>query len=322
MLGPTVAVAGMADLLGATMLTSKYVARLLREDGRGLWPEIGQGRRGGIKLRHLVNFLMAYALCGGRLNDGPRVAHEFGLLRMIGDQTSEPVVPPNANALFYPSQFTVTNRPLVAEPDQAPFLLVDHFCGIIKDMIGGLAAGKLGAVYDWPTIRITLGNSAVPMFAEVTWNEPSRTSVSVVDHYLVDLKLLPDLPLTPDQNKLYRTQVIIGYDEFRAFASLASKAEDVDVHTVLFPAPGSVVEDDATPDETKPAGAGTHSGLQSGQPAPKAQTAPLNKAQSATKQKSKQRSCKLVVPRSQVRHPREPERTRRHGTHWSHFASA
>ena len=307
------------------MLTSKYVARLLREDGRGLWPEIGQGRRGGIKLRHLVNFLMAYALCGGRFNDGPRVAHEFGLLRMIGDQTSEPVIPPNANALFHPNQFILTNRPLVAEPDGKPFLLVDHLCGIVKGMVEALATGKPGSIYDWPTIRITLGDSAVPMFAEVTWNKPGYASVSVTDRYVVDFKLWPELGLTPDYNKLYRTQVIIGYDEYRAFASLAAKAEDVDVHTVLSPAPGSAGEDAATPDDTKPAGPGTRSGLRSGQPTPEtateAQTAPLNKAQSATTQGRNQRLPKPMESRLQVRHALEPERTRRYGTHWSHYAS-
>ncbi len=56
----------MTELLGATMLSGKYLARLLREEKRGLWPEIGQGRRGGVGLRDLIYFWMAYALCGGR----------------------------------------------------------------------------------------------------------------------------------------------------------------------------------------------------------------------------------------------------------------
>lgn len=323
MLGPTAAITGMVELLGATMLSGKYLARLLREDGKGLWPEVGQGRRGGIELRHLVNFWMAYALCGGRLVDGPKVAYEFGLLQLDSEQRKEPILPPNANTLFFPNGFSEKFRFFKTEPDYVPASLADHLCNLLKALVGDVISKREKAIREWPVIRITLGNSVTPMFAEVSWDEPHGMHyTNVKNYYAVDQKLLPELPLSSDQNKVYRTQVIFGYDQCLAFTSLALKAEDFDVHAILSAAPGSAVESDAIADKTKPAGAGTHSGLQSGQPAPETQTAPLNKAQCATKQARNQRPRKSVAPRTQVRHSHEPERTRRHGTYRPHYASS
>ena len=89
-------------------------------------------------------------------------------------------------------------------------------------------------------------------------------------------------------------------------------------------APGSAGEGEATPETTKASGTGIREGLRSEQPAPKAQTAPVNKAQFATKEGSKQRLLNSVVPRSQVRQPtNEPAtlRSRHHGSDWTVAAS-
>ncbi len=328
MLSPAEAVSEMSALLGTTVVSGKYFTRLLREDGRGLWPEFGKGNRGSVGLRHLVNLWMAYVLCGGQPNDGPCAAYEFGRLRWVKETTREAVtrpLPPNANALLGlmpPTEFRETDRYFRKTEGVNDFMLVDHLCGLVGSAVGevlGLFATE--RPHKWPVICITLGSPGHPMSAEVTWPSADRAHNSEIDTYTVDdEEMLPGitLPVTP-RNKLARTQVIIGRDEIMAFASLAKKTDDFGLPPMADPAPASAV-DDATPETTKATEPASCGDLLSDVPATRAYPAlapaVASQAQSATKEGSKQSASRSVARGSRVRQP-VTVRTRHHGANWS-----
>ena len=286
------AINGMASLLGITPVSSKYFARLLREDGHGMWPEVGRGRRSGTaRVSDLVNLWMAVVLSEGQPNDCPRAVREFHLLRVVQMEEIAPAAGAHRTEYFSRNRFYIDDPKTQA--DTRPLHLSSQFCRLVEmtalDIISGQPSGSDEP--DWPEFCITLGSGSSPMFATATWrdkHDDPKNKFSV-DEYSTSSELLPGLWLPYARlNKLARTQVLIGRDELLALAGFLANAGKIETDPNSPTAPGSVEKGNPVPDTKKAPGTGIHEGLQTERPAPKAQTRSPHKKQSATGKGRKQ----------------------------------
>jgi hypothetical protein len=63
---PADGISVIAHLAGRSLGSTNQAARMLREAGLDLWPDVGRGRRSGsVSARHLVNLLLALTAPGG-----------------------------------------------------------------------------------------------------------------------------------------------------------------------------------------------------------------------------------------------------------------
>lgn len=286
------AIAGMALLRSTTLLSSKHLTRLLREDGRGLWPQIGSGRRAAtVSVGDVINLWMASILSDGQISDSPRVVHEFHLLRvMIMDEFEQSDVN-DAESL----QLSARRRLYIdsTHADESPLYLANQLQRLIEQTALEIIAGRpfKGELTDWPEICITLGGGVVPMVANVTWHDKADKGESKfsVDQYRTNINaLVGNWPFPERPNKLSRTQILIGQSELLAVANFVASIGKIEADSNSPTAPGSVEKGNTTPETQKASGTGIHEGLLSERPAPKAQTVAPDKAQHATGKGRKQ----------------------------------
>ena len=237
LLSPTDAIREMSDLLGVTAISVRRLTRLLREDGRGLWPEFGQGIRGSVTLPHLINLWMAHVLCAGQASDGPQAAYEFNQLRLVGHVTHQSTTAVHAEE----SVVSIATEQREASALWFPrrdgeCFLADLLCAILRSLIRdqhvevNRRRSTLLPPYSCVVIRITFRSLGRPISAEVSWPGPFTTR----DHETKLFKISSGLGPEPDsnlglRNKLGRLQLVIGPDELLAFNLLAPKTKDVNL---------------------------------------------------------------------------------------------
>ena len=318
MLTPNDAINGAADLLGTTPISVKYLTRLMRQDGRGLWPEFGKGNRGSISLRHLINLWMAYALCGGQPSLGPQVAYEFGLLQLTGNIKREATpLPEHFNRLMgidIPTVLKETRSPRAFQQGQGQ--LVDLLCRMIDACLANIINNMSEPPFFWPEICVTLSSAGRLMTADVTWTDLVDYRSSETDLYTVDKSVLPDFDLQVTRpNKIFRTQVIIGSNEIMAFLSLAVRTDDFASLKLTVSDPARNGQNDVgTLETTKTAEPASSNGPPSSRQSASraypalAQTAPTNTVQSATKRKRKQFSSAWEAREMRGHQPTESSR--------------
>lgn len=314
-LGPAEAVNKVAEILGMSPVSVRYVMLLLQRDTRGLWPKFGKGTRASVRLRHLTNLWLACILSVGHSAAGAEAVYNFGQLIWretdVEKSDSNAVPKEGVNSLArlaFPLRLTKT-REYFDPPAGSEYWLIDTLISLVTRIVEGILAENTdwGLEREWPVIRVSL---STPMTAEMTWANADGNGSHETDHYRLHDDLLAGTDVTVDHEKpLPETQIVIRRNVLMVLARLAVRTEDFDelLRLTFAPGPASSSEDENVPKTKEATGPASRGDLNVKPSTSRALTALAPTArtheQSDTNQPGKQSACSAVGHGSRVRQP-------------------